>query len=193
MPAPPLISFVQPERSILPALALILSADALLARYDFSRLVEALLDEPAHLATGLLLLAALPAPRSRPFVLGAALGAVAIDADHVPGEFGWNIITRGTGRPVTHSLATCGALLLLSRALPETARAATVGAACGVLAHFVRDLGTGGLPLLWPVSKRRVRVPYGVYLAILFAAGGGAWWRAVAMMARSSERRGLVV
>ncbi len=178
MSAPPLLPLAQPERGTLPALALILAADALLSQYDFARPAEALLDEPAHLATAFLLLAALPVPRVRPFLLGAALGAVGIDGDHLPGEFGWNIITRGTGRPVTHSLATCGALLLLARALPGPARTATVGAACGVLAHFVRDMGTGGVPLLWPVSKRRVRVPYGVYLATLLAAGGGVWWRA---------------
>jgi len=96
----------------------------------------------------------------------------------VPGEFGWDIITRGTARPVTHSLATCAALLLLSRALPAPGRMVIVGAVCGVLAHFVRDLGTGGLPLLWPVSKRCVRVPYATYLAILGVAGGRMWWRA---------------
>jgi len=178
MPAPPIFPFDQPERGILPALALILVADALLSTDDFSRPIDALLDESAHLATAFLLLSVLRAPCSRPFMVGAALGAIAIDGDHVPGEFGWDIVTRGTGRPVTHSLATCGALFLLARALPGTARAATVGAACGVLAHFVRDLGTGGLPLLWPASNRRVRVPYGAYLAALLVAGAGAWRRA---------------
>lgn len=178
MPVPPIFPSAQPGRDILTAFGLILAADALLANHDFSRPVEALLDEPAHLATAFLLLAALPAPHSFPFMVGAALGAVGIDGDHVPGEFGWNIITRGTGRPVTHSLATCAALLLLARTLSGTARTATVGAACGALAHFARDIGTGGVPLFWPVSKRRVRVPYGVYLAALLAAGGGTWWRA---------------
>ena len=184
MPASPLLpfslhsSFAHPERGVLPALAFVLAADALLANRDFSRPVEALLDEPAHLATAYLLLATLPGMPAQPFALGVALGAVGIDADHVPGELGSNIITRGTGRPVTHALATSGALLLLSRALPDPARTLIAGAACGVLAHFVRDLGTGGLPLLWPVSKRRVRVPYGVYLATLGVSGGVAWRRA---------------
>ena len=178
MPAPPPASFVRPERGIFPALALILVADFLLANYDCPRLVEGLLDEPAHLATAFLLLAALPVPRARPFVVGAALGAVGIDVDHLPGELGWDIITRGTGRPVTHSLATGAALFLLSRALPTPARAVLAGAASGVVAHLARDLGTGGLPLLWPASERRVRVPYGAYLTTLLVAGGGMWWRA---------------
>lgn len=178
MPAPPIVPFAQPERGVLPALALILAADALLANYDCSRPVEALLDEPVHLATAFLLLAAPPVSRSGAFMVGAALGAIGIDGDHVPGEFGWDIISRGTGRPITHSLTTCAALLLLARALPGTARTATIGAACGVLAHFARDIGTGGVPLLWPVSKRRVRVSYGVYMAALLAAGGQIWWRA---------------
>lgn len=178
MPASPPFPFAQPERGVLPALALILAADSLLANHDFSRPVEALLDELAHVATAFLLLYPRAAPCSRPFVLGAALGAIGIDGDHVPGEFGWDIIRRGTGRPVTHSLSTGALVLLLSRALPVPARTVLVGATCGVLAHFFRDLGTGGLPLLWPVSKRRVRVPYAAYLALLGVAGGGVWWRA---------------
>ena len=116
-------------------------------------------------------------------MVGAALGAVGIDVDHLPGELGWDIITRGTGRPVTHSLATGAALFLLSRALPTPARAVLAGAASGVVAHLARDLGTGGLPLLWPASERRVRVPYGAYLTTLLVAGGGMWWRALPVMA----------
>lgn len=178
MPAPPTSPFAQSGRGALPAVALILVADALLANNDLPRPVVALLDELAHLATAFLLLSALSAVGSRPFAVGAGLGAIGIDGDHVPGEFGWDIITRGTGRPVTHSLATYGALLLLACALPGAARTATMGTACGVLAHLVRDLGTGGVPLLWPASKRRVRAPYGAYLATLLGAGGGSWWRA---------------
>ena len=178
LPFAPPYPFAHPERGVLPALALVLVADALLINHDFSRLVEALLDEPAHLATASLLLAALPGTPARPFVLGVALGAVGIDADHVPGELGCNIITRGTGRPVTHALVTSGAIFLLSRVLSDPPRTLFAGAACGVLAHFVRDLGTGGLPLFWPVTKRRVRVPYGAYLTILGVSGGVAWCRA---------------
>jgi inner membrane protein len=178
MPAFPPLPSARIEHGVIPALALILAADALLANRDFSRPVEALLDEPAHLATAFLLLSALPAPRSLPFVAGLVLGAVGVDGDHVPGELGLDIITRGTGRPVTHSLPTSAVLLLLSRALSGGGRVGMVGVACGVLAHFVRDIGTGGLPLLWPISKRRVRAPYGVYAAALLVSGGAAWWSA---------------
>lgn len=175
---PPSPSTPQVGTHVLPALALILAADTLLARCACPRPIEALLDESAHLATAFLTLAALPLPRTLPFAGGAALGAILIDADHVPMELGRDFLTRGTERPVPHSLPTFGALLLLSRASPAPVRAVLLGAACGFATHLLRDLGTGGVPLLWPLSKRKVQISYGVYAALLLAARGRVWWRA---------------
>lgn len=161
----------------LPALALIVTADLLRAHYDCPRLITALLDESAHLATAFLILAALPLPRTLHFKGGAALGATLIDADHLPMELGRDFLARGTARPVPHSLPTFGVLLLLSRARPEPLRSVLAGAACGFATHLLRDLGTGGVPLLWPLSKRRVHIPYGLYGALMLGCGTRSCWR----------------
>ncbi len=44
----------------------------------------------------------------------------------------------------------------------------------GVSTHLVRDMATGGVPLRWPRDKRRVRIPYALYLALLTVAGVNA-------------------
>lgn len=155
----------------LPALAFIIVADDLLVRYEPSRVVTGLLDESAHLATASLLVAALPLPRSDPFLLGALAGAVLIDADHLPGEFGWDIITRGSGRPMPHSLPTIGLTLLITTLARGPWRAALSGATCGLLTHLMRDGATGGMPLWWPRDKRRVQIPYAWYFMLLAGAG----------------------
>ena len=69
------------------------------------------MDEPAHLATGLVfVLALLTLARSRraplSFLAAAVVASVAIDLDHLPGLLGWHGLTQGTPRPYTHSLAT---------------------------------------------------------------------------------------
>ena len=70
--------------------------------------MRGLLDEPAHLATALIILGALvrfrgsvPDPR---FIATMLICSVAIDVDHLPAEFGSNALTNGTPRPYTHAL-----------------------------------------------------------------------------------------
>jgi hypothetical protein len=42
--------------------------------------------------------------------------------------------------------------------------------ALGVALHLLRDLPTGGAPLLWPLARWPVGYPYPVYLCLLLAA-----------------------
>ena len=67
-------------------------------------------DEPAHLATGILvvlvLIALAPARPAVAFVLAALVASMAIDLDHLPQYLGWPGLTGGTPRPYTHSLVT---------------------------------------------------------------------------------------
>lgn len=156
---------------IFPALALLLGLDTFLHRREPSRLLAGILDESAHAITAGLLVTALPLPRAEPFLRGVLAGAILLDLDHLPGEFGWPILTRGSGRPVVHSLPTVAALLLAAALSPTRRRIVLQGAACGVLTHFLRDMATGGVPLRWPIDKRRVKIPYGVYLLLLAGAG----------------------
>jgi membrane-bound metal-dependent hydrolase YbcI (DUF457 family) len=138
----------------------------------------AAVDEPAHLATGLLLLLALlTLVRSRrpslSFIAAAAVASVALDLDHLPGLLGWHGLTAGVPRPYTHSLATPIALVVVGELARGRLRPIAFGAAFGVCAHLFRDLCTGpGLALFWPVSTGAVRLPYLVFaLGLVLTAG----------------------
>lgn len=132
-------------------------------------LVNGLLDEPAHLATAALALLALAGGprllRNQALAAGALAVSVLLDLDHVPLYLGVPQIADG-GRPYSHSLTT--ALLLSAAWLLTGRRPWLAGAALGVALHFTRDVVTGpGLPLCWPLTRTEVRLPYGVYVAVL--------------------------
>jgi inner membrane protein len=156
--------------------------------YDARRwplIPEALLDEPAHLLTAWLVLAALPGDLLRRRVgRWALLSSVAIDVDHIPLYLFGRGFSVG-GRPPTHSLAlVCVALGAAALCRPVRERA--LGVALGVSLHLFRDLATGpGVPLLWPVAGSSVRVPQAVYLTIVVSAAVVA-----AARVRARERAG---
>lgn len=168
-PRPP--TALRDTRLLAAAFGIVLGADWLIAHRDTERPIQALLDESAHLATALLLAAAArnDVPPSAA-LLGLACGATLIDADHVPLECGYDLLTRGLCRPFPHSLGTVGALTLASFARAGTARSFLSGAAAGAATHLLRDLASGGVPLLWPFSRRKITLPYGLYVALLASA-----------------------
>jgi membrane-bound metal-dependent hydrolase YbcI (DUF457 family) len=147
----------------------------------------AVVDEPAHLATGLVfVLALLTLARSRraplSFLAAAIVASVAIDLDHLPGLLGWHGLTQGTPRPYTHSLATGVALIAVGALLGGRAKPIAYGVAFGVCAHLFRDLCTGpGLAPAWPLSGAAVRLPY-----LAFAVG--LILTAVAVIAATARR-----
>jgi hypothetical protein len=115
-------------------------------------LVVGMFDHPAHVATALLLRG-----RLTPSYLA---GSLLPDLDHVPLALRLVHPDPDDPRPLTHCLLTVAPVATLNRE-----------AAKGMLAHFVRDLGVGtGVPLLWPLSGRRLRVPYAAYAVLVFAS-----------------------
>ena len=126
-------------------------------------------DEPAHLATALLLLLALftlarPRTPSMSFLAAALIASVALDLDHIPGLLGWQGLTGGAPRPYTHSLMTPLVLIVVGGFAGGRIRPVAFGAAFGVGAHLFRDLCTGpGVAILWPLSSAAVRLPYLVF------------------------------
>jgi inner membrane protein len=131
-------------------------------------LVTAVLDEPAHLLTAGLLLAAVLPWRARAVAPWALAGAVLIDLDHLPFYLWGALTSEDAGRPVTHSLAAAAALTAAAAVAPGRLRAALSGLALGVGLHLVRDLATGpGVPLWWPVEDDGVLVPYAWYALVL--------------------------
>jgi inner membrane protein len=149
------------------AIGCIVVIDALPALVPATDRVVSNLDDLAHLATAVLVVLLLrPSP-----VFAAALivAGVAIDLDHVPDRLGWDVPNADAARPY-HTLAVVALLLALSAIAPR-ARAFTAGAAAGVAVHLWRDLATGpGVPLIWPVSERIIRLPYSVYAGSIAAA-----------------------
>lgn len=139
-----------------------------------SRLEVGARDEPAHLATSLLVLLALLGParmRRHPVeTTTMCASSVLIDVDHVPlyVDFPVDVAVAG-GRPFTHSLSTVAALGGLAGAL-RWRRRLLACASAGVGLHFVRDIATGpGLPLWWPWEQRNRSLPYQVYSRTLLA------------------------
>lgn len=155
----------------------VLLLDAVLQARAWPVPVLGLLDEPAHLATAWLGLAAL-APRalSHRAWWAALVASVAVDVDHLPLYLGNGAFSVDGGRPPTHSLLLVALLALL--AVPPRARW-LLGAAAGVVLHLTRDLVTGpGVPLLWPLADANLRLPYWPYAAVLVALAVAASARA---------------
>jgi membrane-bound metal-dependent hydrolase YbcI (DUF457 family) len=133
----------------------------------------AAVDEPAHLATALLLLfALLTLARSRrpslSFLAAALIASVAIDLDHIPGLLGWQGLTGSVPRPYPHSLLTPLALIVVGGLAGGRTRPVAFGTAFGVGAHLCRDLCTGpGAAILWPLSSAAIRLPYPIFVVAL--------------------------
>lgn len=165
-------------RVVLGALGVVAAMDGLTLALDPGFAVLGLLDEPAHMATGILVLAALVGGRrSGSWVLAFWLGAVGIDLDHIPLALGSQIISHGTGRPYTHSLLSIVVALAVARAWPR-GRTVAVAFSIGLVTHFSRDLATGGgVALLWPFEDVRFVLPYVV------------WFAGLAVLARVAVRR----
>jgi len=151
---------------VLGCLATVAAADYTLHRHKPRWLVIGLFDHPAHLATaGLVVLNAQrrPARWTAAFLVGSLLP----DLDHLPLVLREQHPTADDPRPVSHCLLAVAPLAVAAAA---TQSERLHGAACGMVAHYARDVGVGsGVPLLWPATSRSLRVPYPVYAAACLA------------------------
>ena len=181
---------VRPASVLAPLVALgaVCALDAVQAARAWPVPVVGLLDEPAHLLTAWLALAALGLVGLRgtpsPLLPWVLTGSVALDVDHVPLYLWGEPVAHQGSRPVTHAAVTVVVLLLVALLFVRQARGrvrtAAVGLAGGVVLHLVRDVAMGpGIPLLWPLDPVDVRVPYAAYLAFLVVAATTAALRAL--------------
>jgi membrane-bound metal-dependent hydrolase YbcI (DUF457 family) len=152
-------------------LATIAAADYTLHRRKPRWILLGLFDHPAHLATaGLFVLNARQRPRR--WAVAFLVGSVLPDLDHVPLALRTQHPSPDDPRPVTHCLLAVAPVAALAGA---TQSERLHGAASGMVAHFLRDLGVGtGVPLLWPASARSLRVPYAAYAAACALAAARA-------------------
>jgi membrane-bound metal-dependent hydrolase YbcI (DUF457 family) len=147
------------------ALATLLAIDAFVLPRLPLRPISGVVDEAAHAATGIALLSALPRV-DEPFARGLAAGSILLDVDHVPELWGSRWLRPRGVRPLPHSFWLPGALLAVG--IGRSNRAA-LGAGVGLGGHLLRDLATGktAVPLLWPITRRRFRVRYRKYAAVM--------------------------
>jgi hypothetical protein len=131
----------------LACLATIGVADYVIKRRPPRWILVGFFDHPAHVATAMLI-----HPKATPAYL---VGSLLPDIDHIPLALRPVKPSLDDARPASHCLLAVAPVAVLSRA-----------AAAGMLAHYARDIGVGtGVPLLWPVTRRSIRVPYPVYVA----------------------------
>jgi membrane-bound metal-dependent hydrolase YbcI (DUF457 family) len=150
-------------------------ADLILRDTGLPRLLQAVLDESGHILTDTLFLGAglsvLGHGDLRLWFGPTLIGAVLIDADHVPLEFfGWASFTEGATRPYSHSLSVILTLSVASALLHRPWDGRVQAVAFGLATHLVRDMATGGVPLVWPLSRVTVEIPYPLYAALLVGA-----------------------
>ncbi len=178
-PLPPsqsLVDLLGSRRALLTALLVVAVADGVteLLPASVPHAVEGTLDEPAHVATVVIILAALGWRFGQWFVIGALVGSVAIDLDHIPAYLGADFLTRGTPRPFTHSLTTVLVVVLVALVVRGHWRVVILGFAFGLVGHFFRDMcepAQSGVALFWPISNAGIRLPYMVYAAVMVALG----------------------
>jgi LexA-binding, inner membrane-associated putative hydrolase len=153
-------------------LATIAAADYTLHRRKPRWILLGLFDHPAHLATaGLALVNAQPRPRR--WAVAFLVGTLLPDLDHVPLALKAQRPSPDDPRPVSHCLLAVAPVAALA-GLTQSER--LHGVASGMVAHYARDLGVGtGVPLLWPVTRYSIRIPYGVYAAGCLLLAGRAF------------------
>jgi inner membrane protein len=156
--------------AVLTCLAAIAAADLLIRLWEPPVGVQALLDEPAHAATGLLALGMLALAVDLPVVLAVLGGSVLIDLDHVPALLGSDLLQHGTPRPYTHSLLSVVVVAGAISVVPGHARKLLIVGVLALGLHFFRDMaepGGPGVALLWPFSNRAYSLGYVWYAAAL--------------------------
>jgi membrane-bound metal-dependent hydrolase YbcI (DUF457 family) len=164
-------------------IAVLAAADLLLWLWKAPRVIVALSDESAHVATGLVALGACGVAFQAPVVGALLAGSVLIDLDHVPDLLGSDVLQHGIPRPYTHSLATVVVLVGAALLLPSKTRKLMLIAALALLLHFFRDIaepGGPGIALLWPFSDHAYTLEYGWY------AGALALLTAIALAIRTA-------
>lgn len=150
---------------------LLLAADQAYRAVGGDGLEAGVLDETAHLMSGLVVLLALfRARRWSAFAVALLAASVLIDLDHVPQYLGWDDLTRGTDRPYSHSLLTLALVGLLALGWRRR-REILLGIEVGFAVHLFRDLteSSSGVPLLWPWSYHSFTLPAAIYFAVIGA------------------------
>lgn len=128
--------------------------------------VHGFLDHVGHLLTATVAALAIRAIRLPIPVWSVLLGGVILDLGHVPQMLGVINALEGSTRNGSHSLAIV--ILLASLGFLDQRRAHIwLGIAIGATSHLWRDMGTGTVALMWPLTETVYGTLYTRYLAVL--------------------------
>jgi membrane-bound metal-dependent hydrolase YbcI (DUF457 family) len=114
--------------------------------------VHGILDEVGHLLTALMIAMGIKALRFPVPVSSILIGGVLLDVGHIMLQLDFTEPIEGSSRNGTHSVF---ALILLACIGFFDQRRANVwlGVTLGALSHLWRDMGTGNVPLVWPLLE----------------------------------------
>lgn len=131
---------------------------------DKTLLVHGVYDELGHLLTALVAAIGVRALRLPVPLWSVLLGGVVLDLGHVLQMLGYVNALEGSTRSGSHSIAVV--VLLACLGFLDRRRANIwLGIAIGAISHLWRDMGTGTVPLMWPITETVYGTLYTRYLA----------------------------
>ena len=131
---------------------------------DETLLVHGVYDELGHLLTALVAGIGVRALRLPVPLWSVLLGGVVLDLGHVLQMMGYVNALEGSSRSGSHSIAVV--ILLACLGFLDRRRANIwLGIAIGAVSHLWRDMGTGTVALMWPVTDTVYGTLYTRYLA----------------------------
>lgn len=131
---------------------------------DRSLAIHGIYDEAGHLLTALMIALGLRALRLPVPVWSVLAGGVVLDVGHVMIQLDFSEPVMGSSRNGTHSLLAV-AIIALVGFIDRRHANVWLGIALGALSHLWRDLGTGLVPLAWPISDELWGTSFRRYLA----------------------------
>ena len=133
---------------------------------DESLALHGVYDELGHLLTALVAAIGVRSLRLPVPVWSILVGGLVLDLGHVPGVLGYVNALEGSSRNGSHSLSVVVLLACLGF-LDRRHAHIWLGVAIGATSHLWRDMGTGTVPLLWPVRDTVYGTLFSRYVAVL--------------------------
>lgn len=115
-------------------------------------IIHGIYDETGHVLTALMVALGLRAMRLPVPVWSVIVGGVILDVGHVMIQLDFSESVTGSSRNGTHSIAAV-ILIALIGFIDRRHANIWLGLTIGAVSHLWRDMGTGLVPLAWPLSN----------------------------------------
>lgn len=131
---------------------------------DETLVIHGVYDELGHLLTALVAAIGVRAMRLPVPLWSVLLGGVVLDLGHVLQMLGYANALEGSSRSGSHSISVVILLACLGF-LDRRHANIWLGVGIGAVSHLWRDMGTGTVPLMWPITETVYGTLYTRYLA----------------------------